>query len=516
MLRQLRKVFGCDSRSLALFRIAIAVLILVDIVDRFPHSEAFYSEQGIFPSELSKLESPFGWSLNYLSGTVVFQQSIFISLAIAALSLAVGFYTRIATLICWILIVSIHVRNPLVLIGGDTLLRLLLFWSLFVPLGKSWSWDAFQRQKKSLKSDTAAPEDTLVSSVGTGCLIIQVFIMYWFAGLSKITEPWLTGTAMEYVLRLEIYVRPVGAWMLQYPEVLKWLTFSTLALELVVPFFLFLPFWNARFRLLAMLIFWSLHIGIELSLDVGLFGIISMMAWFPIIPGVVWDRLGKSQTRVFDQQGAVVQSRRSLSTRVTNAVALFFLLYIIVWNTANIEFKGKSSWTGKLPPSFFPLGYTTMVAQNFQMFGNPPRFNPWFVYYARLRNGEEVDLLRKCPVDYARPDAATRIYASIRWKKLHRFLLRHEGHNVFHQSILEYFIREWNRAHSEKEKVRLARIEVFFEAIGPEYLQGDYIKAKDLAFWESKESVEKSDDELLGEIDSMIRQFESGSLIERH
>ena len=59
-----------------------------------------------------------------------------------AVALLVGYRTRLATIGSWILLASIHVRLPVVINAGDTLLRVLLFWSIFLPLGAMWSVDA--------------------------------------------------------------------------------------------------------------------------------------------------------------------------------------------------------------------------------------------------------------------------------------------------------------------------------------------------------------------------------------
>ena len=53
----------------------------------------------------------------------------------------VGYRTKIATCIVWALTVSLQNRNMLIHSGADDLLRMVLFWSLFLPLDRYWSWD---------------------------------------------------------------------------------------------------------------------------------------------------------------------------------------------------------------------------------------------------------------------------------------------------------------------------------------------------------------------------------------
>ncbi len=321
MLKRIKNLFGCDVRSLAVFRIAIAILLICDICDRFPYAEAFYSDAGFFSTEFSKEELPHSWSLNQLDGSVVYQQAILISLGISAALLGLGLFTPVATLVCWFLLISIHIRNPMVLIGGDTLMRMVLFWSMFIPLGRVWSLDAIwkARRKKassenpsSVQADIEANESNYLVSFGTGCLILQLCFMYWFAGIAKLNEHWFDGTAMEYVLRLEIYVHPFGSWLLNFPLLLKVVTYGTLVLELFGPLLLFIPVWNHWFRLLVIAAFWSLHIGIDLSIDVGMFSVNSMAVWLVLLPSLVWDCCRKQtvQTTPFSRSSIVLHSPR--------------------------------------------------------------------------------------------------------------------------------------------------------------------------------------------------------------
>jgi hypothetical protein len=53
----------------------------------------------------------------------------------------VGYYTKTASFLTWILTLSLHNRNYLVLHGGDVLQRVILFYALFLPLGDCYSID---------------------------------------------------------------------------------------------------------------------------------------------------------------------------------------------------------------------------------------------------------------------------------------------------------------------------------------------------------------------------------------
>lgn len=76
------------------------------------------------------------------------QGGLFALAAACAVALLVGWRTRLAALGCWLLLSSLQVRQPLIYIGGDSILRLLLFWGLFLPLSARLSLNAVHGRVK--------------------------------------------------------------------------------------------------------------------------------------------------------------------------------------------------------------------------------------------------------------------------------------------------------------------------------------------------------------------------------
>lgn len=70
---RLREVGGLDLRSLALFRAALASLLLADLIGRFPYLEVCCTDLGVLPVEQNALPS-----LHALSGSYAFQVLLFL------------------------------------------------------------------------------------------------------------------------------------------------------------------------------------------------------------------------------------------------------------------------------------------------------------------------------------------------------------------------------------------------------------------------------------------------------
>ena len=126
-----------DLRSLAALRVILGVLVLVDLLDRSRDLRVHYTDFGMLPRAalLSKFINGLAVCLHVSVGTWPGMLALFILQAAVAFALLVGFHTRLMAVLSWFLMYSLHLRNPVVLQGGDDLLRMLLFWGMFLPLG---------------------------------------------------------------------------------------------------------------------------------------------------------------------------------------------------------------------------------------------------------------------------------------------------------------------------------------------------------------------------------------------
>src|SRR3954469_8327246 len=175
------EAFSADLRSLAAFRMVLAVLVLADLADRATDLYAHYTDGGILPrSVLMEGElSPWSFSLNLLSGELYFQVLIFGVGALGALALLVGYHTRLVSVIVWVVMLSIQYRNPLLLSAADPLLRLLVFWGMFLPLGAYCSFDRLLKSTPPRRIASRRLSMRFVSLATVG-LFLQIAFMYWF------------------------------------------------------------------------------------------------------------------------------------------------------------------------------------------------------------------------------------------------------------------------------------------------------------------------------------------------
>jgi predicted DCC family thiol-disulfide oxidoreductase YuxK len=284
----MREIFGIDLRTLALFRIGLATLLLVDLAFRARDLTAHYTDMGILPRSLAVgFLSPGSFSLHLLNGTVWFQAGLFIIAALFAAMLLVGFRTRLVTIVSWVLLLSLQNRNPQILSGDDNLLVLMAFWAMFLPLGARFSVDSALDRR-------TAPVPNAFYSMATIALLVQGMSMYFFGALLKSDAQWVPeGTALYYALQPDYFATPLAIWFREFPDLLENLTYYIWTLELLGPVLIFLPIFHRTFRLAMLVAFSTMHLGLFLVLEIGLFPFVAILMNLTFLSGWIWDGLAR-------------------------------------------------------------------------------------------------------------------------------------------------------------------------------------------------------------------------------
>ncbi len=482
------RCFGIDPRSLAVFRIAIGVLLLVDLAIRAPDLGPMYSADGVMPLDAVKSLSTgrWCWSIYWLSGSVEFQSLLFAVAAVFALMFLLGFHTRLATIACWVLLLSLHRRGPLVINAGDSLMRHLLFWSMFLPLGQVWSLDA-RRQTAGATGDGGAR--TPVVGVASAAILLQVCLMYWFTAIFKFEAGWGAGPGLQNALEWGGYNKPLGDVLLRAPALMSALSIATVWLELIGPVLTFFPWFQVRLRWLVIVAFWMLHAGIELTMHVGLFSYISMASWLLFIPSETWSWLCRPRNQPDVERAATpaagaVSASSKLAASVAQAVCAVMLGCVIACNIHSILDRLHDQ---PMPSLLWPVRDVLMMHQQWSMFARPMYSSSWFIAEAHLADGSTVDLLRGGePLDRSRPARLAARYPNHRWRKFcNNLAARHPNpakqkrpkYAAFGQAYAEYLFRVWNERHPAERQIKVLKLICMLQPIGSDTERGEFVDA---------------------------------------
>ncbi|MEM7542873.1 MAG: HTTM domain-containing protein [Pseudomonadota bacterium] len=289
----IKRALTIDLRTLALFRVLLGSIIFSDLVMRCRDFAAFFPDTGIIPRRLAV--DWFGdstWSLYFINGSAEFAALLIGVAMLAALCVVFGYRTRTMAIVSWILLCSLQQRTAILSSGADDLLRLLLFWGIFLPLGARWSIDA------ALERQDPYPQKGLCN-VATIALLAQASYVYWAGALLKTGSAWTTThNAVFFALNLEQFRTPIGAWVLaNFEPLLPYLTQFVYGIELYGPILLFAPFWLLYLRLPVLGFLIAMHVGFLILLNVGPFPFVSITSLLLFTPKEVWDWLGSRVNR---------------------------------------------------------------------------------------------------------------------------------------------------------------------------------------------------------------------------
>lgn len=293
-----------DTRSLAVIRIAAGVLILGDLVSRSRHARMMYTDEGAVSRTLARSLAPEGAiSVFWLTGDPVGVAALFVLHALVGVALLVGYHTRLMTVLAFVFVVSLDMRNVLVLSHADVLFRLLLFWAIFLPLGERWSIDAAHRTRDPIRA---------VSGLAPAMFLIQMVIMYAVNAVWKLTDDgWMTGETPMLVFGLDDITFLLGDSMRAVPELLVIGGLGWFALMVVSPLLLVM---TGRARALFAGAYALGHLAFAVTVRIGAFPYVALMGLVGFLQPAVWDELDRRITsRGWD--GRYTQTRRTMAAR---------------------------------------------------------------------------------------------------------------------------------------------------------------------------------------------------------
>lgn len=413
-----------DLRSLGLFRIGLGVVLLVDLVfSKLWYFNEFFSNEHPFLPTKSMLETPSFYS---------FIRLVLCVHVLAAVCFTLGLQTFAANVVCYIATAQLNVHNPFILHNGDIIQVQLLFWSLFLPVGASFSLDNRLSQRPR-QSQTAR------SYLGAGAigLRVQVACLYIFSTWFKTGTTWTHDyTATELAMQIPYYQTFVGEFVLtNLPiDLLRAMTWLVLRWEGFAPYLLWLLPCTAALcsllhcprplerrlitcasaiQLLTVVSGMCLHIGLGACLRLGQFWVIGVVLWFPFVPSGCWrvQQHDNGQEQANERKTSSSAAPTLTASSGTNALALAFTVLILVANVTS------TTNTAVDTPIESAINFFSLM-QKWNMFApNPPQTSWHHTVIGRVSSNNTVAMLFD-PWDLQSHDARCRGYESHAWYKL--------------------------------------------------------------------------------------------------
>jgi hypothetical protein len=464
-----------DIRALSLMRVCLSIVILLDLSVRISDLEAFYANSGAVPLTLvfQHAWNSYFISFHAISGMWQVQLILFLLAYFFASMMLIGYRTRLFTVLSWLMMLSLHNRNTLILQGGDDLLRMVLFWGMFLPLGARYSCDAILSTNKQRPAH--------ICTVACIAYLLQITYIYTGSALLKGRE-WNTDfTAMYYVYGLDQIAYPVTRHLFYFPGLLRVMTMTAYYFELLVPILFFIPVAHQWFRYVAVVLIMGFHGFNSLTLLIGMFPLIGIATSVGLLPSVAMDHFEslfrRARQTVRDSfYGWSVHLQRIVpwkepspplqgwKLQARTAALIFLVVFVFDWNFSNLRFVGS-----KLSDNLRFIGYSLRLDQNWGMFA-PGVFKDdgWFVYEGTTADGRCFNLLdpegRLC---YDKPRAVTAMFSNDRWRKYSEHMVL-ASHTFMRGYFTNYYRRIWNEGNPDR---RIKSLQIVYMS---EFTQPDY------------------------------------------
>jgi predicted DCC family thiol-disulfide oxidoreductase YuxK len=304
-----------DARSLGLFRIAFALVLIGDLFRRWRWLRAFYSNEGVLPNHnhlFNLRETGQVWSFLHAFSSPGENHFAFALVLFVYVCFLIGYRTRAFHALALIGLVGLTGRNILLENAGTYAAIAILAFTLFLPCGSRFSLDSLRASLKlheeksstDLNDRSVAAEATITerrlpgwtpTSFAALAVLLQLAVIFLCLGYQHDGAPWKDGSAMHYALYIERATSGIGVFARRLPPgALRALTYALHVAEWMIPALLFLPVLRRAARSAAfwLMAFYGLTFGLLFSY--GLFGWALAAAAPLAISTETWDAIAKS------------------------------------------------------------------------------------------------------------------------------------------------------------------------------------------------------------------------------
>ncbi len=481
----LRSRLAIDTRSLAVFRIMLGLLIIGDVLARSRNFHFYYTDDGVVTQELAEWWTGEAFSFFYYTSDPTIIGALFATHAFVAFLLIVGYKTRLVTILSFLFVISLDHHNPLVLSYADTLFRLLFFWAIFLPLGERWSVDAVHRSRD--------PRTVFVGLAGLFAMV-QMIKMYFINGIHKFpSDLWQTGEGTPKVMGIDEMTYFLGDTLRQVPFLLEIGGQLWFYLLLSSPFLLVLA---GRWRLPFVALLMGGHASFAISVRIGAFAYVALAGLLLFVQTPFWEdgkallgRLGVDTSRLVPskrrQQQLVrpfpaytfdsARNRYRKADLYNAALGLVTVGMVVILAAIVLSYGGVIH--DDIPDDEFRIDYTIentagaqqvdAVANHFNVdqpvwsiFAGPdPRTSDrYYVFPAKTEDGDHLDIYFDRNLSYDRPyQELQKQHDTYRMRFYMNSIRRASSHNQAPDLLVDHLCEEW----AEERDTNLTHINMY-------------------------------------------------------
>ena len=208
------------------------------------------------------------WSLYAVFPNALGAECLYWAGLVVSIMFAAGLFTRITSILFFVLTWSLYQRNPYALNGGNNLLVILAIYLMFADLSTLSLDRSLFGERRPRGFDWLRG---MLHNAALAACLLQLGVLYFEAGFYKIQgHVWSDGTAIYYILRSNEFALPGwGDYIWHSAGLVTIGTYGTIFFEIMHPFLM----WDRRLKYLIFAGAVMLHGGI---------GLLMGLVWFSV------------------------------------------------------------------------------------------------------------------------------------------------------------------------------------------------------------------------------------------
>ncbi len=275
-----------DPATLALIRVLAGAMLLythlvwtLGLTDFFGR-DSWVSAEAAALAHGTAAATSYVWSYHWLRRSPAALWTAHIAALVVFAMLTLGLFSRVTSVLAYLVAVSYVNRVPGALFGLDQINCMLAMYLMIGPSGAAWSLDRLLAARKARKRLPPA-EPSTSANLAIRLMQLQMCVIYFFAGLGKLHgESWWGGDAIWGAVANLEYQSLDMTWLAAWPLAMAVITQVTVYWEL---FFCALV-WPRLLRPLILSLAIPLHLGIAFCMGMITFGLVMLIGCVSFVP----------------------------------------------------------------------------------------------------------------------------------------------------------------------------------------------------------------------------------------
>lgn len=266
-----------DPFTLGMIRILTGMMLVYNLLVWGLDLDAFFGLDGLQPLEAIRVVHEGSRAFSFwMYVSPDWLHTVHWICVFVAVLFCLGTWTRVTSVLAFVITVSYSQRVPVANFGLDQILGFLCLYLAIGPSGAALSIDAWRNRQQAKNEERSASRKRASAGMTLRLIQCHMCIIYFWAGFAKLKgQSWWTGEAMWQVIANMEYQTTDLTWMASVP----WLPYLLAHITVAWEVFFCVLVWNSSLRPFILTVGVAMHLGIGAFLGMWTFGLVMIFPY---------------------------------------------------------------------------------------------------------------------------------------------------------------------------------------------------------------------------------------------